>query len=91
MAGLMSQRQTNSDGGVPLLKDIPVLGNLFKNQSRKTSKTELVLMIVPYIIESDERADSVSQAIIDKLELLELPPPAKYPDINNPTEALKVH
>lgn len=91
MAGLMSQRQTNSDGGVPLLKDIPVLGNLFKNQSRKSSKTELVLMIVPYIIESDERADTVSQAIIDKLELLELPPPAKYPDIKNPAEVLKVH
>ena len=73
MAGLMSNRQTNSDSGVPLLKDIPILGNFFKNQTRKTSKTELVLMIVPYIIESVERADSISQAIIDKLELLELP------------------
>ena len=91
MAGLMSQRQTNSDGGVPLLKDIPVLGNLFKNQSRKSSKTELVLMIVPYIIESDERADSVSQAIIDKLELLELPPAAKYPDIKTSPEILRVN
>ena len=75
MAGLMSERLTKSNSGVPLLKDIPVLGNLFKSQSRNSSKTELVLMIVPYIIESDDRASVVSQAVINRLELLELPAP----------------
>ena len=73
MAGLMSERLTNSNSGIPLLKDIPVVGNLFKSQSRGTTKTELVLMIVPYIVESDDRATVVSQAVIDRLELLELP------------------
>ena len=73
MAGLMSERSTNSDSGVPFLKDVPLLGNLFKSQRRTSNKTELVLMIVPYIIESDDRASLVSQAIIDRLEMLELP------------------
>ncbi|WP_197017637.1 secretin N-terminal domain-containing protein [Pseudoxanthomonas suwonensis] len=74
MAGLMSERSTRANSGVPFLKDVPVLGNLFKSQRRGTNKTELVLMIVPYIIESDDRATVVSQAVIDRLELLELPP-----------------
>ena len=37
MAGLMSNRVTNSDGGIPLLKDVPVLGSLFKNQSKQSN------------------------------------------------------
>lgn len=72
LGGLMSDRNTNNDSGVPLLKDIPLLGSLFKSKSIKKNKTELVIMIVPYIIESDEHATSVSQAIVDRAELLDL-------------------
>ena len=84
MAGLMSERNTKSDSGIPLIKDVPVIGNLFKSQSRNKNKTELVLMIVPYIVESDDWMTAISQAIVDRFELLELQPavdavPAKAP------------
>lgn len=79
IGGLMSQRQTNSDSGIPYLKDVPVVGNLFKSQARRKNKTELVLMIVPYIIGSDRRAEDVTQAIGDQLELLDLPVPRSLP------------
>lgn len=72
LGGLMSHRHSDSDSGIPLVKDIPLLGNLFKNKSVKKNKTELVVMIVPYIIENDEQATSVSQAIVNRLEYLEL-------------------
>jgi general secretion pathway protein D len=75
LGGLMSHRQTNSDDGVPYLKDVPVLGNLFKSQSKRKNKTELVLMIVPYIVGSDQRAQELTQAIGDNLELIDLPEP----------------
>lgn len=75
IGGLMSHRQTNSDAGIPYLKDVPVLGNLFKTQSDRKNKTELILMIVPYIIGSDERAREVTEAIGNNLDLLELPDP----------------
>ena len=74
LGGLMSNRQTNTGTGVPYLKDVPVLGNLFKSQTRKKNKTELVLMIVPYIEGSDERAQQLTRAIGDNLEFLNLPP-----------------
>lgn len=89
MAGLMSENKAFGDSGIPLLKDIPVLGNLFKSQNKSTRKTELVLMIVPYIIESDARADTVSQAIVDKLELLELPA-APVPTTEDQPAALEI-
>lgn len=95
LGGLMSHRQTDSNSGVPYLKDVPVLGNLFKSQSRRKNKTELVLMIVPYIVGSDQRAQELTQAIGDELELLELPvsgtrkmQPRRLPDRgSNPTTA----
>ncbi len=73
IGGLMSQRQSGGGNGIPLLKDVPVLGNLFKSQSRSKNKTELVLMIVPYIVGSNDRATELTRAIGDQLELLELP------------------
>lgn len=71
MAGLISDNVTNGDTGVPLLKDIPILGNLFKSQTKKKDRTELVLMIVPYIIENNDQATAVSQAIINQMKNLD--------------------
>ena len=73
IGGLMSSRVTNSDGGVPYLKDIPVLGNVFKTKNKRKNRTELVLMIVPYIVESDEQATALTRSLGERLELLELP------------------
>lgn len=73
IGGLMSQRRSQGNGGVPYLKDVPLLGNLFKSSSRTGNKTELVLMIVPYIVESDEQATSLTRTITDRLQMLELP------------------
>ncbi|HEX5756711.1 MAG TPA: secretin N-terminal domain-containing protein [Arenimonas sp.] len=75
MAGLISERVTQDDSGVPYIKDIPLLGRLFKTTGTSTDRTELVLMIVPYIIESDDRATQVSQAIMEQFELLDLSTP----------------
>lgn len=79
IAGLMSQRQTNGNSGVPFLKDVPVLGNLFKTQKQGRNKTELVLMIVPYIIETDNQAEELTRSMAQRFELLELPPATTVP------------
>lgn len=73
IAGLMSQKQTNSNSGIPFLKDIPLLGHAFKSTTRNNTKTELVLMIVPYIIETDTQADELTRSLSQRFELLDLP------------------
>ncbi|PJK14740.1 hypothetical protein CO613_04505 [Lysobacteraceae bacterium NML07-0707] len=73
IAGLISERQTRGSLGVPFVKDIPVIGNLFKTNAKKRARTELVIMIVPYIVETDESIAAISQAIIDSFNTLEIP------------------
>jgi general secretion pathway protein D len=91
LGGLMSNRQTRSNSGIPALKDVPVLGNLFKSQTRSINRTELVLIITPYIVENDADATTITAAIRDQLELIELPPldatrPTTDPDPINPPQ-----
>ena len=73
IAGLMSQKETNGDTGIPYLKDVPVVGHLFKSQSRERDKTELVLMVVPYIIETDTEAAELTQSLSRRFELIDMP------------------
>ena len=68
LGGLISDQITKGNGGIPLLKDIPVLGNLFKSSSNDDTKTELVLIIVPYIIENNDQAEAVTRAITRQLK-----------------------
>lgn len=73
MAGLISERQTHGNEGIPLLKDIPVLGNLFKSTTKQRGRTELVIMIVPYIVETNEQTEALSNAVINDFDILDLP------------------
>jgi len=52
LGGLISRNKSSSDGGVPFLMDIPWLGTLFKSQSNKTVKTELIMLIEPVIMQN---------------------------------------
>ena len=70
LAGLISSRETNSDGGVPVLKDIPFVGNLFKSSNTDRTRTELVIMIAPYIINNEDDAKSITDSLIEGLELI---------------------
>ncbi len=73
IGGLMSNRSTVSNDGVPYLKDVPLLGSLFRSTSRNNTRTELVLMIVPYIVESDGQAVELTRSLGERLQFLDLP------------------
>jgi type IV pilus assembly protein PilQ len=50
IGGIFEQNDSNTVTKVPLLGDIPVLGNLFKNKSTATSRSELLIFITPRTI-----------------------------------------
>lgn len=70
LGGLVSNQTTTGNSGVPFLKDIPILGNLFKSSSRDHQRTELVVIIVPYIIENSDQAEQITQDITKNLSLI---------------------
>jgi type IV pilus assembly protein PilQ len=50
IGGIFELVETNNDTKVPLLGDIPVLGNLFKTRSRISNKQEMLVFITPKVI-----------------------------------------
>ncbi len=52
MAGLIQQSTRQSIEGLPGLKDLPVLGNLFRSRDFQSNETELVIIVTPYIVKS---------------------------------------
>jgi len=52
IGGIYVERESGGEDGVPFLKDVPWLGNLFKSTDTKRSKDELLIFITPRIITS---------------------------------------
>jgi type IV pilus assembly protein PilQ len=50
IGGIYTQNEREDVTKVPLLGDIPFLGNLFKTRTRTTSKTELLVFLTPKVI-----------------------------------------
>jgi general secretion pathway protein D len=50
IGGLMRNRVARTDTKIPLLGDIPVLGALFRSRSTTIDKSNLILVLTPYII-----------------------------------------
>jgi pilus assembly protein CpaC len=49
IAGLLSERSRQAISGYPGLKNLPVLGTLFRSRDYQKDETELVVMVTPYI------------------------------------------
>lgn len=50
IGGLINESENSLESGVPILKDIPVFGSLFKLSSKNTKKRELIIFVTPKLI-----------------------------------------
>ena len=50
IGGIFEQTESTNEPGVPWLRGIPVLGNLFQTKTRSDKKTELLVFVTPRII-----------------------------------------
>ena len=69
LGGLISESRSKGDSGVPGLGAIPLLGRIFRGNVSSTDRTELVMMIVPYIIENPEEATQISEQALKFYEM----------------------
>jgi general secretion pathway protein D len=63
LGGMIRQSDTNSDSGVPVLKDIPVVGNLFSSTSKTGARTELLIFLRPRIIRNSAAAREMTDQL----------------------------
>ena len=61
LGGLIQDDITKSGNKVPLLGDIPLLGNLFKSRSSRKVKTNLLVFLKPTVIRTLEESASVTR------------------------------
>jgi general secretion pathway protein D len=55
IGGLMEEKEDVNINKIPILGDIPVLGWLFKNESKKKKKTNLLVFLTPHILKEAEQ------------------------------------
>jgi pilus assembly protein CpaC len=74
MAGLLSEDTRKSVEGVPGLKEVPVLGALFRSNDYRQRETELVILVTPYLATHAPRAEFATpdQGYLPQSELKEL-------------------
>lgn len=60
IGGLISDDETRVQTGIPFLKDIPGLGYLFSSTRKAKTRRELIVMIQPFIIDSEEALAEVN-------------------------------
>lgn len=71
LGGLISDRVSEASGGVPVVKDIPLLGKLFGSTNTDSTRRELLVLISPQVIRSAERAKDVTDEYRRKLKGLD--------------------
>jgi general secretion pathway protein D len=68
LGGLMEETSSLTENKVPLLGDIPFLGNLFKSTGKTKEKTELLVLVTPTILTNADDATRVTRQLRDELK-----------------------
>jgi general secretion pathway protein D len=70
IGGLISSQKNDTINKVPLLGDIPVLGNLFKHSVNSTTKSELLIFLTPHVVTNPGDLAHLADAQRAKMESL---------------------
>ncbi|MFA6971753.1 MAG: type II secretion system secretin GspD [Gallionella sp.] len=89
LGGLIQDSVSNGEDKVPILGDIPGLGNLFRHETRRRTKTNLMVFIRPYVLRDAQAHQGLTQ---DRYEYLrgeqtqgQFPSRFMLPDMQAPT------
>ncbi|NQT14385.1 MAG: hypothetical protein HQ582_16640 [Planctomycetes bacterium] len=61
LGGLITKKNSTVHRRVPFLADIPVLGNLFRYDNESERRTELLIILTPYVIDNADEAERLKQ------------------------------
>jgi general secretion pathway protein D len=67
LAGLISEQQNGTRAALPILDQIPGLGDAYGHQDNSTARTELIIFIRPQIIRNGSDAHNIAEELRSKL------------------------
>lgn len=62
LGGLIKEDRSIGDSGVPFLKDLPLIGQAFRSNTDNRTRTELIVLITPYIISGPDDLQALTEA-----------------------------
>jgi len=62
LGGLMQESKSNNNGKRPILGDIPLVNSLFRTKSKAKSKTELVILLRPIVVDENTWQNQLEQS-----------------------------
>ncbi|MFM2278974.1 MAG: type secretion system secretin GspD, partial [Pseudomonadota bacterium] len=63
LGGLIQDRMNKTKNGIPVLGDVPVLGNLFSQTNTTTARTELVVLITPRVVRRSNQLEYLTEQL----------------------------
>lgn len=83
LGGLLKEEFSDGASKVPLLGSLPVVGRLFRNDSRKRSKTNLMVFLRPVVMRTQAASDAITMDRYDSIRATL--PPVDAPKMLTPT------
>ena len=71
LGGMITSSNTVEERKVPLLGDIPLLGQLFRADFKRTRRTELLIFLTPRIIRNEEEAEMIKEIETQRINFIE--------------------
>ncbi len=65
LGGLITSTKTDDETGVPFLGALPGVGSLFRSDSKNEDRRELLVMIIPYVMEEPGDAEALTEQLTD--------------------------
>lgn len=91
LGGLISEDRASIHRSVPIIQDIPILKHLFKFDSDKWLRTELLIILTPHVIRTTDDSERLKQIEIARMNWCECDVYRVHGDINVPPVGLSQH
>jgi len=75
IGGLLREGISEKESGIPILKEIPILGRVFKNTGTCQTRSELIIMIRPTVLVAPGDDVDASQALLNRV--------SRHPAVND--------
>lgn len=70
LGGLIQDSHSRTRSGIPYLRRLPILGNLFGSDDHNTSRTELLVLLTPHLLRSRTESDAVMENLRNQFATL---------------------
>ena len=67
VGGIIKETEIEIESGVPILRDIPFLDYFFEDKKIVKQREEILILIKPYIIYSEEDHEKLSEELINRV------------------------